>query len=212
MLLDLGVVELMVRMSSTAQKDATTGDLVYARAVDLIYEYGFHGTALRPIAERVGVQMSTLYHYFPSKQDILLTIMTTAMQDMTNQVLSAIQGQASPKAALQAAIRAHIEFHAERLKEAVIADSELRSLEGEGRKRIIEMRDEYEHLFRSILEDGQRAGEFRDVNAVLTTRALLGAITDVGNWYHADGPLSLAKIAEEYARLFVDGIAAHTVR
>lgn len=202
----------MAKVASTASKDATTGELVYARAVDLIYEYGFHGTSLRPIAERVGVQMSTLYHYFPSKQDILLTIMTISMQDMTDQVLTAIEGQTSSKAALHAAIRAHIEFHAERLKEAVIADSELRSLEGDGRDRIIGMRDAYERIFRSILEDGKRSGEFRDVNAVLTTRALLGSITDVGNWYHADGELSLPEIAEDYSRLFVEGIAARGAR
>ena len=198
----------MAKTASAVPRDATTGQLVYARAVDLIYEFGFHGTALRPIAERVGVQMSTLYHYFPSKQDLLLTIMTTAMQDMTDQVRTAIQNQGNARDALQAAVRAHIEFHAERLKEAVIADTELRSLEGEGRERIIAMRDGYELIFRDILEDGQRSGVFRDVNATLTTRALLGAITDVGSWYRPMGALTLSEIADEYSRLFVEGIAA----
>ena len=198
----------MARAKGTVRSDASTGDLVYSCAVDLMYERGYHGTSMRDVASAVGVQMSTLYHYFPSKQELLLSIMSTAMEAMTSRVALAIADVSGPREQLKAAVQAHIMFHADQLKEAVVADTELRSLEGDYLKTIIDLRDRYEAIFRTIVDDGQAAGEFRPSDSRLTTRAILGAITDVGNWYKPRGRLSLDAISSEYFAIFLDGIAS----
>jgi AcrR family transcriptional regulator len=198
----------MARSMTQTRNDKTTGELAYARAVELIFERGYHGTSVRDVARAVGVQMSTLYHYYPSKQDLLMAIMTTAMQEMTERVAEAIVGLPSAREQMEAAVHAHIMFHADRLKEAVVADTELRSLEGDDLRTILEMRDNYEGMFRKIIIDGQKAGELRATDARLTTRSILGAITDVGNWYRPKGSLTLNAISAEYCGVFLDGIAA----
>ncbi len=197
----------MARSAASARTDKTTGELAYARAVDLMFERGYHGTSVRDVARAVGVQMSTLYHYYPSKQDLLMAIMTTAMQEMTERVAEAIDDLPSAREQLAAAVHAHIMFHADRLKEAVVADTELRSLEGDDLQLILEMRDNYEGMFRAIIIEGQKAGELRATDARLTTRAILGAITDVANWYRPKGRLTLNAISAEYVGLFFEGIA-----
>ncbi len=200
----------MARSKSVASNDPSTGELVYSCAVDLMYERGFHGTSMRDVARSVGVQMSTLYHYFPSKQDLLMSIMTTAMEAMTDRVTEAIAEIDDPREQLKTAVHAHITFHADQLKEAVVADTELRSLEGDDLKSIIALRDRYEGIFRAIIDSGQRAGEFRPSDSKLTTRAILGAITDVGNWYRPRGRLALDAISTEYLDIFMSGINATT--
>lgn len=200
----------MARASRRPAEPQTTGELAFASAVDLMYQRGFHGTSLRDVARAVGVQMSTLYYYFPSKQDLLMSIMTSAMQEMTVRVQAAVGLAEGATGMLKAAVRAHILFHADQLKEAVVADTELRSLEDEGRAQVVAMRDAYEQIFRDIIEEGQRTGEFRDVDAHLATRALLGAITDVANWFRPRGGLSLDEISDQYCSVFLQGISNPT--
>lgn len=198
----------MARPRAAVRAEPSTGELVYSRAVDLMYERGYHGTSMRDVAGAVGVQMSTLYHYYPSKRELLMSIMTTAMEGMTEYVLIAVAEQSGPRERLKAAVHAHIMFHADRLKEAVIADTELRSLEGGDLRSIITLRDNYEGIFRAILDEGQKAGVFRANDSRLTTRLMLGAITDVGNWYRPRGRLSLEDISTAYFDAFIDGIGA----
>src|SRR5947209_85381 len=48
----------------------------------------------------------------------------------------------------------HVRFHGQRPKEVFVGNSELRSLNREQRNRIVELRHEYEALFRTALADG----------------------------------------------------------
>ncbi len=201
----------MGRPSKADREGAKTGDVVYARAVDLIYERGFHGTSLRDVAKAVGVQMSSLYYYYPSKQDLLMTIMTNTMRELTGAIVTAIDAVTDPRQRLEAAVHAHIMFHADRLKESVVADTELRALEPAERKKIVALRDKYERLFRELLEEGQSAGVFKITDPRLTTRALLGATTDVANWFNPGGPLTLEKVSALYCSVFIDGIGTPQV-
>ena len=41
------------------------------KALDLMAREGAHGTSMRAVAAAAGVNVATLYHYFPSKQELL---------------------------------------------------------------------------------------------------------------------------------------------
>ena len=50
---------------------------ILAAALELIAEYGYAGASLRELARRVGMSQPSLYHYFASKQDLVLQIVET---------------------------------------------------------------------------------------------------------------------------------------
>lgn len=50
---------------------------ILAAALELIAEYGYAGASLRELARRVGMSQPSLYHYFTSKQDLVLQIVET---------------------------------------------------------------------------------------------------------------------------------------
>ena len=82
--------------AKTSQAARITEQSIYQAAVRLIFERGYHGTSLRAVAGEVGLQMASLYYYFPSKQDLLLQIMRHTMGDLTATVERAIAGAVDP--------------------------------------------------------------------------------------------------------------------
>lgn len=197
----------MARPRRTEQSSTRdTGELVYTCAVDLMNDHGFHGTSLRDVAKAVGVQMSTLYYYFDSKQSLLVYIMTKTTNALAEMVQGAMDPSQTPLEQLEAAITAHVEFHAKFPKEARIAETELRSLESDNRKAIVAIRDSYEEIFAGILTAGQRSGDFAEVDTRIAVRGLLVALTDVANWYRPRGRLKLAEVTAAYRALFLSGI------
>ncbi|MCD5422856.1 TetR/AcrR family transcriptional regulator [Rhodococcus pyridinivorans] len=198
----------MARPRKADQNGRDTGELIYDCAVDLMYERGFHGTSLRDVAKAVGVQMSTLYYYYNSKQALLLFIMTRTTNALSEMVRAAMKPGQTPIEQLERAITAHVEFHAQRPKEARIAETELRSLEPENLKEIVTIRDEYEEIFATAIKAGQICGDFGSADVRITVRAMLVALTDVANWFKPDGRLTLDEVSATYRNLFLDGLSA----
>jgi len=189
-------------------RGAKTEQDIYAAAVRLMSERGYHGTSQRSIAVAVGLQMSSLYHHFPSKQDLLVAIMTRAMQDLISTVEDAVASAdgEGPEERLRAAIRGHILFHADRRQEAFILDSELRALEPEGRDLVVKLRDQYEQIFVGILREGMSEGVFGVPDTKLAVFVLMAMCTGVALWYRPGGRLPLEVIADIYADLFLRGV------
>ena len=50
-------------------------------AAHLFAHKGFHTTSMRGIARELGMNQSSLYHYFKSKEDILFKLMNDAVDD-----------------------------------------------------------------------------------------------------------------------------------
>jgi len=188
------------------QERNNTEEVVYEAAVDLMAARGYHGTSLRDVARVVGVQMSSLYYYYPSKQDMLKAIMRRTMHDLHAFVEPAMQAESTPRTQLLAGIRAHVLFHAERGRETIITDSEIRALEGDNREEIIALRDRYSQLFTAILKAGKREGAFTFGDAHVATNALMTMCTGVATWYRPSGRRSLKQIADQLGQLFLDGV------
>jgi AcrR family transcriptional regulator len=188
---------------------APTERSIYEAAVKLIAARGYHGTSQRAIADAVGLQMSSLYHYFASKQDLLLEVMVRPMRDLISVVEQSVaQAGQAPEQRLRAAIRGHILFHADRRQEAFLLDSELRALEPGGRELVIKLRDQYEQIFTDILQQGAAAGVFDIPDIKLTVFGLMAMCTGVAVWYRPGGRLPLETIADIYTDLFLTGALA----
>ena len=130
-------------------------------AVANFTERGYHGTSMRDIARAADVTVASIYHHFPSKQDILQELMRRTLGDVLAATRTAIDA-AGPGATdrLGALMVAWVVFHTERQAEALIGASELRSLDEAGRVEVVALRDEQEALFREVVDQGVADGEF----------------------------------------------------
>ncbi len=167
-------------------------------AVNLIARHGYEAMSMRQLAAEVGVQAAALYRYFPTKQDLLFTLMREHMETLIQAWHSARPTSPDPAARLAAFVENHIRFHVARRHSTHISNMELRSLSHERLTQILRMRGAYEKELRQILRDGVDRGSFLVEDAGLTAMAIIQMITGVIVWFRPDERLSVEEVTETY--------------
>jgi len=189
-----------------------TVKLIRRAAVDLISEHGFEAMSLRQLAEKVGLNASSLYNHIGSKQDLLNGLLQAVMEDLLEAVETQVLSQPTPLAQFQAFVRLHIQFHIDRKNDVRIATTELRSLTPENYRRIVKLRNRYEATLSLILKHGRARRVFRVADTKVTALALIPMLTGVSQWYRPDGRSSREELIARYLDLCLAMVRASTKR
>lgn len=181
---------------------APAEERVREAALDLFAARGYHGTGIRQLAEHAGLSSASLYHYMGTKEDLLVAIMRTCLDRLIADAEAVVTASADPEERLAELIRMHVRAHAERPRETRVVDGEVEVLGAAARAEVITLRDRYESIWQSVVEDvltaiGASAGE----DARLARRALLEMCSGVARWYRPDGRSPLEDVADRYAVL-----------
>jgi AcrR family transcriptional regulator len=177
--------------------EATQAAIRDAAAV-LMARHGYEAVSMRQLAAEVGVQAAALYRYFPTKEELLFTLMREHMQALLASWETARPGSDDPMARLTAFVDNHIRFHVERRHSTHVSNMELRSLSPQRLTAILKLRGQYEKELRQILRDGAEAGLFRIDDVTLTAMAIIQMITGVIVWFRPDERLSVAQVTATY--------------
>ncbi len=177
-----------------------------AAAVRLFRSKGYHDTSMQDLAEAVGIQRGSLYHYIEAKEDLLWEIMDRAMRRLLDAVEPVAGSSAPASEKLRRAVEAHLAVAASHRDELTVLHVELKSLSPARRQRMLALRDRYEGLFRAIVTEGVRTGEFRPADPKTVGLALLGACNWFTTWFRPEGPLSFRDFARAFADLFLLGL------
>jgi AcrR family transcriptional regulator len=177
-------------------------------AVELFSQRGYHATSMREIAAAAGIRPAAIYHWFASKEAILVHLQDTFMDELTAAVVAAVERHERPALRLAAAVREHVVFHGNHRQAAFVTDSEIRALTPGPRERLIAQRDAYQARFHAMIRDGVRDGALRSSNARVATYAILLQCTGVALWFDPDGPLGLEEVAELHVELVLGSLQA----
>jgi len=189
-------------METRPRDGAKTRAEIREVAADLFYKHGYEATSLRAVAAEVGIKVGSLYNHMGSKEELLLDIMVSVMDQITPLVESAVANAgADPIARLQAAIDAHIRFHAQNARETFIGNSELRSLMPEQRKVISKRRRDYEKLLQNLVEEAAASRGVELLDARLQTYAVLALGMHVASWYRSGSDVTLDQIVNVYTEV-----------
>ncbi|GAF43549.1 TetR/AcrR family transcriptional regulator [Rhodococcus wratislaviensis] len=180
----------------------TGRQVILDSAVANMNERGYHGTSMRDIARGADITVASIYHHFASKQEILQDIMVRALHDAIAMTRGALlRSGGAPADQLQALMRAWVMFHTTRQLDAMVGATEIRSLDDAGRRLVVALRDEQEHLFRDVVERGVEEGDFATEFPRDAVRGIINMGQSVCTWWHAAGPLKPEELAERYADL-----------
>src|SRR5512141_506335 len=183
----------------------TRNDILDA-AAQAFRKKGFHGASMADIAASANLRKASLYHHVASKQDILLELLEQALTTLENQI-SMVSSQALPAdQKLRQMIRAYLQALAEYPDLSSVLLFEHRSLDKRAHARHVPHRDRFEGLWRDVVNEGRRTKLFDCPDAGIAVRALMGTMNWTLTWFRPDGPLTITKIADEYADLFLNGL------
>ncbi|CDX29183.1 TetR/AcrR family transcriptional regulator [Mesorhizobium sp. M2C.T.Ca.TU.002.02.1.1] len=183
---------------TTGSDGEKTEAAVREAAVSLIARLGYEAMSMRQLAAEVGVQAAALYRYFPTKEDLLFTLMREHMEGLLKAWEAARPATADPVTRLAAYVENHIAFHIERRHATHVSNMELRSLSHERLTQILKMRTTYEKELRTILRDGAETGLFQVDDTGLTAMALIQMMTGVIVWFRPGERLSVAEVTTTY--------------
>ena len=169
-------------------------------------ERGYHATTLGDIGERIGVQKTALYHYFPDKEAILYACHRESLAEISRVLDDAQKRHTTPSSRLRNIIREHVRVMTDTLEGSTLA-FEIPALSPEHQQEIVAARDRYEQSLREIITDGIGAGEFRAVDPKLAVFVILGAINWIARWYRPEGSIDASELGAEFADYLVGGIA-----
>ncbi|HVB10657.1 MAG TPA: TetR/AcrR family transcriptional regulator [Bacillota bacterium] len=174
-------------------------------AVALFRDKGYHATSMQDIADAVGLQKGSLYHYLESKEELLYRIALETISAYIAQ-LEAIAGSDLPRAEkLRQAVDAHVRMQSRDVGTVtLLRDSG--ALEPEQRQVIRGLTRKYAELVEAVIEDGISSGEFRGVDAKMATFAILGACNWIHRWYAAGGRLQPGEISAAFSDFFLTGL------
>jgi AcrR family transcriptional regulator len=195
-------------MADSSPARAHTLEAIEQAAIELFSQRGYHATTMREIAAAVDIQPAAIYHWYASKEAILVHLQDTFMERLTEAVVRAADRHERPALRLAALVREHVVFHGLHARAAFVTDSEIRALTDGPRQRLIAQRDVYQQRFAETIRDGIRDGSLRSSNARVATYAILLQCTGVALWFDPAGSLGLEEVAELHVELVLGALQA----
>jgi len=191
-----------------ATPPASKRDAILRAAIDVFAERGFFHAQVADIARQAGVAAGTVYLYFRSKDDLLVSIFERSMQDALAEARLTAARVADPAARLRHIAKTHLARLGRDRKLAVVFQVELRqSVKFMERFSTSLLRD-YLGQIRATIVDGQRSGVFRpDINATVAAKILFGALDEMAtNWILSRRRYPLESDVEPVLDIFLTGV------
>ncbi|RPJ27430.1 MAG: TetR/AcrR family transcriptional regulator [Chloroflexi bacterium] len=150
---------------------------IFNASVHLFLSKGFNETSMREIAKAARIGKSTLYDYFPSKDDILLSFVEDELQRLTEKMEEIARQKIGAMEKLRQMMFAYMDYLATNEDFYMKLSFEVQRLAQESIERIQRKRHALQDLLRDMIEEGIREGSFRPVDSLLATRVMLTALT-----------------------------------
>lgn len=179
-------------------------DPVLRAALEEILEIGYHGASVRSIAARCGLSVSGIYHYYTSKQHMLVTILDHAMTELHQRSEAARTEGQDPVQRFCLLIEHLVLFHTHRRELSFVGSSEMRSLDTDNRLRVADRRRTQQRMVDEEVTGAVDEGLFRNDRPYEASRAIVTMCTALPNWWRPDGPLSAEQVAEDYVGFALD--------
>jgi TetR/AcrR family transcriptional regulator, cholesterol catabolism regulator len=180
-------------------------------AARLFDERGYYNTSMDDIAAAMGIRKPTLYHHVQSKTQIVVWIHEELVDELTARLEGRVAAAVPRPAILYLVMEDIVELLETRPGHLRVYFEHHRELQGEGSQQTRDKRDHYTALVRTVIEQGQEAGEFEAPDATLSTFAFFGMTNWAYQWYRPGGALGHREIARYLWKTFMNGLSVEPV-
>jgi TetR/AcrR family fatty acid metabolism transcriptional regulator len=185
-------------------------DRILTAATRIFARDGFFNAQVADVARAAGVAAGTVYLYFGSKDDLLISLFERTMSAAIADGRKALADVTRPDERLRRIARLHLERLGADRDLAVVFQVELRQTTKFMERFSATYLREYLGIIRDAIAEGQRQGRFRgDVNPTFAAKALFGALDEMAtNWILSRRRYALAADADGVVELILLGLAA----
>lgn len=193
--------------------DQETKNRILDRSLDHFLQFGFSKVTMNEIAEDLGMSKKTLYHYFPSKEEMLLAVMNRLHAETASKIDVFVDNQSMDFVQkLREILNVVAAFHA-KMNSHFLAD--LHKHAPEAGKCSSEFRHQrMRSVIGRLVDEGMQRGVFRkDVNKEMITLIYAGALqTILQPEIFAQLSLSVAQVHQAIGKVLFAGILTDEAR
>ena len=159
----------------TVGQEHGTRERILEVAEDFLGERGYDGTRLHLIAERVGIQKASLFHYFPSKEDLYRAVLDEGFGETEQTITQVLETKAEPHEKLRLLIEKYIDIvaaHPQRTKiflRQSLGDAPDGPLANPGSQRLLD-------AVIKFISDAQEAGAFAAIDPLALVLGVVGMV------------------------------------
>lgn len=171
----------MAIQSSTSSPDRSDKRERILDAAETVFaEHGFFSAKVSQIAEKAGVADGTIYLYFKSKDDLLISLFESRMKTVTDAMRRALEKAPDPVARLEVFVRTHLEMVHQHPRLAEVLTVELRQSAKFMKEISNPLFGEYLKLLAQTISDGQAQELFTaELPASVAARAIFGMVDEL---------------------------------
>lgn len=185
---------------------------ILTEALRVFSERGLESTGIKEIATSLGLTHPALYHYFPSKEQLVYEAVEKAISDEILAMEKATESIPShPALQLYTLARAQVYFELDDRAYVPFVNAFLygplrnaAKLSDEQREDILRLQRRVVNIYRDVIVDGQKSGEFVAGSPTVAAFGVLGILSYAVFWFRPGGQMSAAAVA--------DAVAAQAVR
>jgi TetR/AcrR family transcriptional regulator, cholesterol catabolism regulator len=181
---------------------------ILEHAAEVFARKGFEGASMRDLSRSTGISLAGLYHYVPSKQELLHRIQMNAFSRILEQLEERLAGVHDPEERVRVLIQNHLEYFLAHPVEMKVFTHEAEVLEGAYRSEVGGIKRRYYSLAMQLFRDLQEAGRVRQVNAPAAVLALFGMMNWIYTWHRPATDPGAGELAETFADIFLHGALA----
>jgi TetR/AcrR family transcriptional regulator, fatty acid metabolism regulator protein len=178
-------------------------------AVRVFARKGYYNSRVSDIAREAGIAAGTIYLYFKTKDDILVSLFRDKMADFVDTVRKAIAVEPDAASKVRRLVSLHFRILEDNPDLAEVVQVELRQGQKFFRGASSQEIGAYFALIGSVLEEGVAEGRFRSGLPVkVATKMLFGAMDQVAtSWVLGRRGYQLVDTASAVAEIFLQGVA-----
>jgi AcrR family transcriptional regulator len=187
------------RKTEDERDDGNRRQALISAAAQLFHRKGYDATSTREIAALVGMQPGSPFYHFGNKQDLLLAVMVEGMKQASQRQEAARAGlpdDLPPREKLRALIRNQFDVLLGPDSDFIpVMLYEWRSLNGEQRQTITQIKDDYEAAWTPVLQALHASGQLQ-APVQLARLMIFGALNWAVQWYQPPTPTAAKRVAK----------------
>lgn len=201
-------------MTDTADVQTSRADRqrirVLATAADIFSRRGFRATSMNEIAAAVGLSKPTLYHYFRSKEELLVRLYSDVLDESLRMALEVVDSEPTPLEAVRELISSRVVYTCRRQALLKVCFEEEHELPAELAEQLLRRRRAFEDLFSAALDAHLRAHPSIDLGMPpkVWVNMCLGAANWTYKWFRETGDCTPEQLGDRIAASLTAGIAA----
>ncbi|HEY8358246.1 MAG TPA: TetR/AcrR family transcriptional regulator [Ramlibacter sp.] len=182
--------------------------VILDKAAALIARKGFDVATMMDVANACGTSKSHLYHYFPSKEDLLYGIVRAHITQQADDLVRIVEQPLPAEARFSQFVESFVRGAARGRDEHVILMNDLKYLPKAQLKEVRALEVKMTELLEGLLQElNPKLMEPQRVRKPYTL-LLYGMMIWTFSWYHRSGEIGPQELAERISHLFVHGFAA----